>query len=142
MRRTTVAAQRQREGVVRCVSVLRVVEISEAQLIELRRDLEVLAGELREVLEGTVEAARPVELDQPAVGRVSRIDAIQQQKMLEANRRAQQGRVQLVQSALRRFEEDEYGDCVGCGECVGYARLKARPETLFCIECQTARERV
>ncbi len=117
------------------------MELSDGQFVELRRDLEALARELREVLEGTAEAARPVELDQPAVGRVSRVDAIQQQKMLEANRRAQRGRAQLVQSALRRFEEGEYGDCAGCGECVGYARLKACPETPFCIECQTARER-
>ena len=34
----------------------------------------------------SASAAQPVELDQQAIGRVSRIDAIQQQKMVEANR--------------------------------------------------------
>ena len=82
--------------------------------------------EIRETLESSAEAAQPVELDQPALGRVSRMDAIQQQKMIEANRHAQGARLQLVRSALRRFEEDEYGDCMNCGECVGFARLKAR----------------
>lgn len=31
---------------------------------------------------------------------------------------------------------------LACGDGVGYARLKARPETLLCIACQTARERI
>jgi DnaK suppressor protein len=116
------------------------VGLSEAQRDELRRDLDDLARELRAALDGSAEAARPVELDQAAVGRVSRIDSIQQQKMLEASRRAQDARLVLVQSALRRFEEDEYGDCLDCGDGVAYGRLKARPETLFCIGCQSARE--
>jgi RNA polymerase-binding transcription factor len=114
--------------------------LTRAQRVELKIDLEALVRELQETLEGTAQAARPVELDQPAVGRVSRIDAIQQQKMLEANRQAQLARLGLVRSALLRYEDDEYGDCPGCGESVGYARLKARPESVFCIACQTSRE--
>jgi DnaK suppressor protein len=117
------------------------VPLTSIELSELGRDLERLVETLQESLAGTAEAARPVELDQPSVGRVSRIDAIQQQKMLEANRQAQLGRLQLARAALRRFEEDEFGDCMGCGEDVGFARLKARPESAFCIQCQTARER-
>jgi DnaK suppressor protein len=117
------------------------MELSAAELAALRADLEALAHELLEALDGSADAARPVELDQPTMGRVSRIDAMQQQKMLVANRQAQRARLQLVRSALRRFDEDEYGDCLGCGESVGHARLKARPESFFCITCQTARER-
>ena len=116
------------------------MDLSTAQLDELRRDLEGLARELREALDESATAARPVELDQAAVGRVSRVDAIQQQKMVEAGRRAQSARLVLVQSALRRFDEDEYGDCLDCGDGVAFGRLKARPETLFCIGCQSARE--
>ena len=115
--------------------------LSSEERLALKRDLEALETELEGAIEGTKDSARPVELDQPAVGRVSRIDAIQQQKMLEATRNAQRRRVQLVRSALRRFEDDEYGECLGCGEDVGFARLKARPESLYCIECQSSRER-
>jgi DnaK suppressor protein len=111
------------------------------QLDALREALESLVEELSCALAGTAEAARPVELDQPAIGRVSRIDAIQQQKMTEANRQAQRSRLSLARSALRRFEEDEYGDCMACGDEIGSARLTARPESLFCIGCQQARER-
>ena len=116
-------------------------QLVDAEREELRRDLEVLADELHAMLAGSTEAARPVELDQPAIGRVSRVDAIQQQKMLQANRSALSARAQRVQSALARLADDEYGECVGCGQEIGYKRLKARPESLYCIGCQTARER-
>ena len=106
-----------------------------------RRRLEALAEELRGALTGSADAAKPVELDQAAVGRVSRIDAIQQQKMIEAGRAAQRLRLQQVQAALRRIEADEYGDCLVCDEPIAAARLAARPETPFCVVCQTARER-
>lgn len=115
--------------------------LDETRLAELTRDLEALAERLRQGLAGSAASARPVELDQPAVGRVSRIDAIQQQKMLEANRHAQRSRLQLVQTALRRLEDDTYGECLACGESIAWARLVARPETPFCLECQSARER-
>ena len=117
------------------------VELRGPEREELHRELEALERELQASLDGSADAARPVELDQPAVGRVSRIDAIQQQKMIEANRAAARSRLDLVRSALRRFEAGEYGECLACGEPVGFARLKARPESLFCIDCQTARER-
>ena len=60
--------------------------LSRDELAELRRDLESLEGEIQRSIDGSAEAVRPVELDQPTVGRVSRIDAIQQQKMLEAKK--------------------------------------------------------
>lgn len=115
--------------------------LDESRLAALGRSLEILQETLSRGLEASAEAARPVELDQPAIGRVSRVDAMQQQKMLEANRAAQRARLQLVRAALRRIEAGEYGECQGCGEAIRAARLEARPETLFCLECQKARER-
>lgn len=115
--------------------------LSPSDLRSLQHLLEQTRDELSGALAGSAEAAKPVELDQPALGRVSRIDAIQQQKMLEANRAAQRGQLGLVRAALARIDQDEYGDCASCGECIGIARLSARPESVFCIECQQAREK-
>lgn len=116
-------------------------DLADAERAELHVALQALADELREALDESEEAARPVALDQQAIGRVSRIDAIQQQKMLEATRSAQRVRLQQVRAALVRVSEGEFGDCLECGEGVGYARLKVRPESALCIECQRTRER-
>jgi len=113
--------------------------LSRQQRAELAEDLEALVVELRAVVENAREGSRPPDLDQP-IGRVSRIDAIQQQRMVQAGRQAAQRRLALAEGARRRLEEGEYGECAGCGEDIGFARLKARPETPFCVSCQGHRE--
>lgn len=40
-----------------------------------------------------------------------------------------------IEAAIRRLAECEYGDCVGCGEAIGAARLAARPVATTCIRC-------
>jgi DnaK suppressor protein len=112
---------------------------TEEQLRELQRDLLALQGELAELLQSSKEASRPVDLDEP-IGRLSRMDAMQQQSMVAANRRAAQLRQQQAASALGRVEDGDYGFCVSCGGTIGYRRLKARPEAPFCIGCQSSRE--
>lgn len=113
--------------------------LADDQLEELRADLQALRADLAQQLSAVTEAARPVDLDEP-IGRVSRMDAMQQQSMAKANRAAAELRARQVEAALRRLDEDEYGPCQGCGEEVGYRRLKARPEAPFCLACQAQRE--
>jgi len=116
-----------------------VKDLEAEQIEELRADLVALGAELRRLLESFEEGAQPVDLDEP-IGRVSRMDAIQQQSMTQANKQAAQLRLKQVEAALLRFPADEYGSCLECGDGIGFARLKARPEALLCIDCQSARE--
>ena len=99
-----------------------------------------VGDELSRVLAGSRDAAKPVDLDEP-IGRLSRIDAIAQQQMTQASREGMALRANQVRAALERFDAGTYGTCASCEENVGYARLKARPETPFCIACQTRLER-
>ncbi len=116
-------------------------ELTPEQLADLKTDLLDLQNSLQTTLETSVEAAKPVQLDQQAMGRVSRIDAIQQQKMVQANRQRARLRLNQVQAALRAIEEEEYGLCRLCDEPIRYGRLKARPEAAICLDCQARREK-
>ena len=115
-------------------------ELTGAERRVLEERLRALREELAEALEGAGEASKPVDLDEP-IGRVSRIDAIQQQQMARAGREGLVLRAKQVRAALLRIEAGTYGECLSCEEPVGFARLSARPETPFCIACQTRRER-
>jgi DnaK suppressor protein len=115
-------------------------ELTSEQLVELCEDLVQLKAELEALLEITGAAVRPVDLDEP-IGRLSRMDAIQQQRMAQANRQRNTQRLQMVIAALAADPEDEYGWCKRCEDPVGYGRLKSRPETPFCVGCQGAMER-
>jgi len=114
--------------------------LTETQRASLRHALQTLERELANAHERSADAAAPVDLEEP-IGRVSRIDAIAQQRMVEASRASMQLRLQQVRAALRRCDEGEYGACITCGEEVGFPRLHARPEAPCCIACQSERER-
>jgi DnaK suppressor protein len=114
-------------------------DLTPEQIVDLHGDLLALKTDLRAVLDGLVEGTRPVEPD-PAIGRISRMDAIQIQQMAQASKRTAKRRLQQVEAALRRVDAGEFGECYECGGGVGYRRLKARPESAFCVHCQGRRE--
>lgn len=114
-------------------------ELTEQQQAELHQALLDLRMELQQLLENSSDGAQPVSLDEP-IGRLSRMDAMQQQSMVQANRRTAQTRLTRIEAALRRHSVDEYGLCMGCEEDIGYARLQAQPEAPFCIDCQSNKE--
>lgn len=105
------------------------------------RMLAVLA-EARAVLADPEGRAGTVELDQARVGRLSRMDALQQQQMAAAGRRRAEHRAERLQAALERLEDEpeDFGWCPECGEAIGWKRLWAVPDGVFCVPCQQARE--
>ncbi|WP_373047671.1 TraR/DksA family transcriptional regulator [Vulgatibacter sp.] len=106
---------------------------------QARERLEALRAELEAQLRANAEGARPVDLDQP-IGRVSRVDALQQQQMAQAARRRDELRLQQVRAALGRLQRGEYGDCLRCEEPIGAERLQVKPEAAFCMACQAGAE--
>ncbi|MFC1610411.1 TraR/DksA family transcriptional regulator [Myxococcota bacterium] len=115
-------------------------DLTTQQLEELRADLVELRRSLTEAVVADEAASKPVILDQSSVGRLSRMDAMQVQQMAKASLRSHQLRLKQVGQALRLSETDEYGACRRCEEPIGFRRLKARPETPFCLRCQGASE--
>lgn len=115
-----------------------VTELDAAELRELHADLAALRAELQSFLEASSAGSAPVALDEP-IGRLSRMDAMQQQAMSSANRRTAEQRLQRVEAALQRAP-DEYGLCLHCEEPVGFKRLKVQPDAVLCFACQSDRE--
>ena len=114
-------------------------ELTELDLVQLKKTLEELREDLRKDLDTAKETSKPVSLDSP-IGRVSRMDAIAQQQMAAATRRRTQDRLHRVQSALSRMADSSYGHCLRCEEPIELKRLSIQPETLFCHSCQTGSE--
>ena len=109
-------------------------ELTESQVAELSSDIEALLLELEEAIERGRGATATVDLDQ-SIGRVTRIDALQRQKIAAEQVRRHEIRRAQARAAMTRMESDEYGYCVSCDEPIGYRRLKARPESPRCIDC-------
>lgn len=112
-------------------------KLTDNDLEQLHQQMLQLKLQLQQVLDGQHQKAEPVILDQQAVGRVSRIDAIQQQEMAKAGEQHTAQRLMAINKALRHFEEGDYGYCEQCGLSINVARLKIKPEAQYCIQCQS-----
>ena len=115
-------------------------ELNDKQLSDLAKSLELLRVELEESISISEDSVKPVDLDEP-IGRISRIDAIQQKEMASTNRRNLTIRLQQVKAALAALNRDEYGECNRCGDDIGYKRLNAKPEAPLCLDCQNEIEK-
>ena len=103
--------------------------------------LQGLEQDLLRFINDVAGATETVELDQGQQGRLSRIDAMQAQKMAEAQRDRAVARLKRVQNILETTDEDDFGCCGDCGEAIPLKRLLARPDSVLCVECAGARER-
>lgn len=117
------------------------IEPTAAQRAALRAQLVDLQAELQALLADEAGLGGTVHLDQSAMGRVSRVDALQQQEMAKAALRRHELRLGRVTAALERYDDDPdaFSWCPECGETIGLRRLQAFPESVFCVPCLQAR---
>jgi DnaK suppressor protein len=85
-------------------------------------------------------SADTVKLDQTTVGRLSRMDALQQQAMAQDSQRRAENSLQRIAAALRRCDDGSYGYCLQCDEPIDPKRLELDSATTLCIVCAQARE--
>ena len=112
--------------------------------MESRQDLDLAAleaqlrarqAELTHLAESSAESRRPVELDQTRVGRLSRMDALQDQAMQLETERRRQIELKRIEAALERLAAGDFGYCVQCGEEIAVKRLELDPTNPVCIDC-------
>ncbi len=114
--------------------------LTESQISNLGLQLASQQQALQTQLQQSDAVSKPVTLDQQSVGRVSRIDAIQQQQIASANRDQSIALLEQTEAALKRIESDQYGQCQMCDEQIALLRLQAQPHTVNCIGCQSEQE--
>lgn len=84
------------------------------------------------------EAARPVELDQQSVGRLSRMDAMQMQAIAAEHERRYRAEHQRILAALARIAAGDYGHCLTCDAKIPAKRLDLDPAATQCVKCAEA----
>lgn len=111
----------------------------------MKLDIDRFERALRELeteLESLIAAADSTEdsiTPDKAIGRLTRMEAIQAQSMSAEGRRRQQKRLAAVQRALDRIAKGTYGRCVRCGEAIPEGRLEIMPESAHCVKCAARR---
>lgn len=90
---------------------------------------------LRDASETASAHRLPVELDQQSTGRLSRMDALQNQAMAAGTEARRQSRARALRATLERLETGEFGWCEECGEFIGEKRLDLDAAFTRCVHC-------
>lgn len=116
------------------------MSLGRPQKQQLAEKLRMLEAALVESLAQRQQDAAAVELDQTRVGRLSRMDAMQQQALARAALERARSELMRTRSALQRVESTDYGNCVDCSDDIPFERLLADPCAMLCMACQGFRD--
>jgi DnaK suppressor protein len=109
--------------------------MDEKQIDKFRQQLLQMRSEIMSLSSTSDDAAKPVELDQNAVGRLSRMDAMRAQGMALETKGRRQQQLSRIDAALRRIDTGDFGICLTCGEEINSRRLDVDPSYTQCIKC-------
>ena len=101
---------------------------------QLRQAIEKKIAENRQSVKDLREATKPMGLDS-AIGRVSRMDYINNKSISEAELQKAEVKLKALERWLSLYDTDQFGKCRRCGQEININRLLLLPESTRCINC-------
>ena len=80
------------------------------------------------------EMSSPITPDD-AIGRISRMDAINNKSVTEAALRQAKDKLSKLRHAMNRLDEDNFGNCKKCGHPIPIMRVVLMPQSPYCVRC-------
>ncbi len=80
------------------------------------------------------EASKPV-APENSIGRISRMDAINNKSVSEAALRTAKKKLSNLEVALFKVDDADFGNCSRCKKPIRSARLMYMPQSTRCINC-------
>jgi DnaK suppressor protein len=80
------------------------------------------------------ELCKPI-APENAIGRVSRMDAINNKSVVEAALRQAKNKMQQLKVMKTKITDINFGRCIKCKKDIPLGRLMIRPHSKFCVNC-------
>lgn len=114
-------------------------QLTDAVRREIKEAIALAIAGLEAEITSLEAASRPVEPDN-AIGRITRMEAMQARSISEASLGSARARLMRLQGTLTRVDAETYGICTDCGEPIPLKRLMLMPETGRCMACMSGRD--
>ncbi|MEX2379191.1 MAG: TraR/DksA C4-type zinc finger protein [Vicingaceae bacterium] len=101
---------------------------------ELKVKIEVEAKKLKAQIAALKEEIKPI-APENAIGRLSRMDAINNRSVNEAALRKAEIRLNALEEAKANINHANFGVCANCGADIPMGRLLLRPQSRSCVSC-------
>ena len=80
------------------------------------------------------ELTKPIAPD-VAIGRISRMDAINNKSVTEAAMRQAEEKLRNLQRVSSKVDDTDFGICLKCRKPIPLGRILIRLESLYCVNC-------
>ena len=80
------------------------------------------------------EITRPI-APENAIGRISRMDAINNKSVVEAALRQAEEKLEKLKFMLNQIGEKDFGLCVKCKKPIPIGRILLMPQSRYCVSC-------
>ncbi len=110
------------------------MSLTEDELKQLKEKFESEISEIEARIPSMKEHSKPVSPDN-AIGRISRIEAIQEKEMAERGLRDATERLRVLKDQLEKLGTEKFGRCIVCRRQIAFGRLLFMPESDRCISC-------
>ena len=102
--------------------------------LKLKEKIIELIDKYEDDIKETESMTQPISPEN-SIGRVSRMDAINNKSVMEASLRNKISKRNKLKLALTKIDDDNFGICVNCKNPINPARLMYMPESTKCIRC-------
>jgi DnaK suppressor protein len=108
--------------------------MNEEEKAALKIEISKRLRRLEEQIEDLKELSKPIEPD-CAIGRVSRMDAINNKTINESALRKKRLQKAGMEAALDNIDQKDFGKCLNCGKNIQMGRILIMPESRKCMQC-------
>ena len=105
---------------------------------QLKEKIEKTITQTTKEIEELEELTQPISPEN-SIGRVSRMDAINNKSVAEAALRSSRRKLNNLKMALSKIDDSNFGICNMCKNPIPPARLMYMPESTRCIRCADRR---
>lgn len=100
----------------------------------IRSTIERKIDKARREIKELEELTRPI-APENSIGRVSRMDAINNKSVNEAALAQTRQKLKKLEKAMDNIDKPEFGTCFKCGREIPMGRLALVPESTLCTKC-------
>ncbi|MCG6186268.1 TraR/DksA family transcriptional regulator [Maribellus maritimus] len=101
---------------------------------EIKQKIESEIQRTEKLISEYIELTQPVEPEN-AIGRISRMDAINNKSVTEAALRKAREKMDKLKFALSKINEENFGICIRCKAPIPVGRLLVMPQSQTCVKC-------
>ncbi len=102
--------------------------------IEVKQLIESQIAKTEKKVKAYEEMSLPITPDD-AIGRISRMDAINNKSVTEAALRQAKDKLSKLRHAMNRLDEADFGNCQRCGNPIPIMRVVLMPQSPYCVRC-------